>query len=91
MGILAVVDRERIASCCFWWGRFMILRRDVEKEGNTTDKGGSNPKVKQMHEAYREFAREATILGLGPAARASIKVDKKPAADSPGAKYFRNG
>ena len=94
MGILAVVDRERIAGCCYWWSRFVQLQAEVKKQGDLPVSAGKhvkNPRVEMMRDAYKLFAAEASILGIGPAARSRIVVDKKPATDDPAAKYFRNG
>jgi len=93
MRIMTKADRNVFAIRCYLWSQIIQLVNDVKEEGyinsyQKVDSLGneffeykSNPKVKQLDSAMKEFRYTGALLGLDPSDRTKLQVPEETPED----------
>jgi P27 family predicted phage terminase small subunit len=99
-GVLTEVDDRTLAVYCHIWSQIVLLTAEIEKYGylsyseKSTDVGSAmyeakaNPAAVRLEKLYAEHRAYSAILGLDPANRGKIKVNKKPEPKKDGKERF---
>ena len=101
VGLLTEIDGDVLAAYCAGWARYVQAERDLERIASVdptthgilarTSNGTPivNPMTGVVNHLRRDVARMASELGLTPAGRTQIKVEKPKDASKLEAKYRR--
>lgn len=79
-GVLTYVDRGILAAYCQAYGRWVEAEVEIEKRGAVMETPSGymqqSPWVSMANKSMEQMIRAARELGLTPASRSSIKVEK---------------
>lgn len=79
-GVLTYVDRGILAAYCQAYGRWVEAEMEIEKRGAVMETPSGymqqSPWVSMANKSMEQMIRAARELGLTPASRSAIKVEK---------------